>query len=184
MKGATIRFQFRGKSAKDVDVTVEDRTLARLVRRCQHLPGQCLFEYETDEGVIRTIGSVDVNDYLSRHGATGATAKTFRTWEGSTLAAEGLSLRATGEDEPDVSTVRDVVSEVAARLNNTSAVCRGELHPSDGRRPLHGRVAADVVVASCIAVAPEAWGERETLAQALEVVTVTYSQPTSREPGL
>ena len=69
VKGATIRFQFRGKSAKDVDVTVEDRTLARLVRRCQHLPGQCLFEYETDEGVIRTIGSVDVNDYLSRRGA-------------------------------------------------------------------------------------------------------------------
>ncbi len=139
VQGATIRLQFRGKSAKDVDVTVEDRTLARLVRRCQHLPGQCLFEYETDDGAIRSIGSSDVNDYLSRHGVTGATAKTFRTWEGSTLAAEGLSVRAVDEDEPHVSTVRDVVSEVAGYLNNTAAVCRASyIHPTVVDRYLDG----------------------------------------------
>ncbi len=137
--GATIRLHFRGKGAKHVDVAVEDRTLARLVRRCQHLPGQLLFEYENDEGAIRAIGSSDVNDYLSRHGAYGATAKTFRTWEGSTLAAEGLSLHAAGEDEPDVSTVRDVVSEVAAYLNNTPAVCRASyIHPTVVDRYMDG----------------------------------------------
>jgi DNA topoisomerase I len=143
VRGSTIRFQFRGKSAKDVDVTVEDRTLARLVRRCQHLPGQCLFEYETDDGAIRAIGSADVNEYLSLHGAPGATAKTFRTWEGSTLAAEGLSVLATDEVEPSVATVREVVADVAARLNNTPAVCRGSyIHPTVVDRYLNGSLLA------------------------------------------
>jgi DNA topoisomerase-1 len=139
VKGATIRFQFLGKSAKHFDVTIEDRTLARLVRRCQHLPGQCLFEYETESGAVRAIGSSDVNDYLSLHGAPGTTAKTFRTWEGSTLAAEALSLRAIDEDEATASTVREVVAEVAAHLNNTSAVCRASyIHPTVVDRYMDG----------------------------------------------
>jgi DNA topoisomerase-1 len=130
VQGSTVRLNFRGKGAHLFDVAVEDRRLARLVRRCQHLPGQCLFQYVDDAGGIRQVGSTDVNEYVSAHGATGATAKTFRTWEATTQAAEHLA-RAASEAEPSKAALRSVVEEVAASLGNTPTVCRSSyIHPT------------------------------------------------------
>jgi DNA topoisomerase I len=129
VRGSTVELKFRGKGAKMFDITVEDKDLARVVRRCQQLPGQCLFEYRRSDGTIRRVGSSDVNDYISRHGATGATAKTFRTWEGSTLAAEGLANGAS-DGKPTQSALKAVIEEVAAALGNTPTVCRASyVHP-------------------------------------------------------
>jgi DNA topoisomerase-1 len=127
VQGGAVHFKFRGKHAHLFDVTVEDRDLARLVRRCQALPGQSLFEYTDADGGIHQIGSSDVNNYVSRHGATGATAKTFRTWEASTLAAEGLA----GVDgTPTKSALKGVIEQVAGKLGNTPTVCRASyVHP-------------------------------------------------------
>ncbi|MBI5088957.1 MAG: DNA topoisomerase IB [Actinobacteria bacterium] len=128
--GSTVSLKFRGKSAHLFDVTVDDPHLARIVRRCQHLPGQCLFQYLDESGSVRQVGSTDVNDYVGAHGAAGATAKTFRTWGASTLAAEQLA-RAARADEPSNAGLRGVIDEVAAALGNTPAVCRSSyIHPT------------------------------------------------------
>ena len=129
VQGSTVELKFRGKGAKMFDITIEDRDLARVVRRCQHLPGQSLFEYRDEDGAIRRVGSTDVNEYVSRHGATGATAKTFRTWEGSTLAADGLA-NAAADKAPTKAVLKGVIEEVAATLGNTPTVCRASyVHP-------------------------------------------------------
>ena len=129
VQGSTVELKFRGKGARMFDITIDDRDLARVVRRCQQLPGQCLFEYRDEDGTIRRVGSSDVNEYVSRHGADGATAKTFRTWEGSTLAAEGLANGAS-DGAPTKSALKAVIDEVAATLGNTPTVCRASyVHP-------------------------------------------------------
>jgi DNA topoisomerase I len=129
VRGSTEKLKFRGKGAHLFDITIQDPDLARLVRRCQHLPGQRLFEYRDPNGKVRRVGSSDVNAYISEHGATGATAKTFRTWEGSTLAAEGLAKLA-DDSKPTQVSVRSVIGDVAAMLGNTPTVCRASyVHP-------------------------------------------------------
>ena len=123
VRGSTLRLEFRGKSGVAQTVTVDDRRLARIVRRCQQLPGQELFCYQDAAGAVRSIGSADVNDYL--HAAAGErfTAKDFRTWHGSVQALELLR----GAKPPGGV---QVVAEVAKRLGNTAAVCRkAYIHP-------------------------------------------------------
>ena len=89
VSGSTLRFQFRGKSGKSHDVELSDRRLARIVQRCQALPGEDLFQYVDDEGNRQTIGSGDVNDYLRQASGQDFTAKDFRTWAGTILARSG-----------------------------------------------------------------------------------------------
>jgi DNA topoisomerase I len=79
IEGSTIRFRFRGKSGKQHTVEISDRRVARIVEKCQDLPGQHLFEYEDDKGEIASIGSEDVNDYLQNITGQPFTAKDFRT---------------------------------------------------------------------------------------------------------
>jgi DNA topoisomerase-1 len=125
-EGADVTFSFVGKSGKAHALRVADRRIARLVRACRDLPGYDLFQYQTDDGARATVGSGDVNAYL--RGATGAdvTAKDFRTWGGTTLAAEHLA----GVDAPEgdavgvEKAVGACIKEVAGHLGNTVAVCR------------------------------------------------------------
>jgi DNA topoisomerase-1 len=130
--GAQIRFSFRGKSGKVHVCKHEDRRLARIVRRCQELPGEELFQYEDDEGKPQTIGSADVNEYL-RNAAGGEefTAKDFRTWRGTLLAVGELKAMKLGETARETrANVLRVVDRVAEGLNNTRAVCRKYyIHP-------------------------------------------------------
>jgi DNA topoisomerase-1 len=129
--GSTLRFEFRGKSGIQHEIGVQDRRLARIVRDCMDLPGQELFQYLDEEGKRRAIGSADVNEYLRKLSQQDFTAKDFRTWAGTVLAARSLR-----ECEPFSSqtqakrNVVEAIKAVAVRLGNTVAVCRKcYIHP-------------------------------------------------------
>jgi DNA topoisomerase-1 len=99
---------------------------AALVQRCQELPGQELFAYVDDDGDVRDVGSADVNDYLRESAGEGFTAKDFRTFGGTVLAAESLALA----EDPDEAIPR-AIAEVASELGNTPAVARASyIHPA------------------------------------------------------
>jgi DNA topoisomerase IB len=130
--GAAI-FEFRGKSGKDHVVEFDDERLAKLLRRCQQLPGQKLFQYLDESGTPRPIGSGDVNDYLRDACGEDFTAKDFRTW-GGTLAAIKELVRHPPPPEAAERTLAMLqnasVKEVARQLGNTPAVCRASyIHP-------------------------------------------------------
>ncbi len=132
VSGSTMRFEFRGKSGKPHSVALSDRRLARIVLRCQSLPGEDLFQYVDDEGNRQTIGSGDVNDYLRQVSGQDVTAKDFRTWAGTISAMAALRELgpATGEREAK-SAILKAIDQVAGQLNNTRAVCRKYyVHPA------------------------------------------------------
>jgi DNA topoisomerase-1 len=125
----TVRLSFRGKSAHHFDVSVDDPVLARLVRRCQDLPGQRLFEYVDEAGAVHAVGSASVNEYLRRNMDMPATAKLFRTWNASVAAGEEL-VSAARLGPPTAATLNSAIDAVAAELGNTRAVCRKSyVHP-------------------------------------------------------
>lgn len=130
VRGTTVRMSFRGKSAHDFDVRVDNARLARIVRTCQHLPGQQLFEYRSDAGEIRQIDSADINRYLAEHAGPGVTAKTFRTWNATVRAAEGLAAASGCGEPPTQRVLNEAIDAVADHLGNTRAVCRTSyVHP-------------------------------------------------------
>jgi DNA topoisomerase I len=142
VRGSTIHFEFRGKSAHDFDVTVEDKRLAKIVRSCQHLPGQQLFQYKGADGGIRTIDSSDVNSYLGEHARAGATAKTFRTWNATVRAAEALFVASQDDAKPSASVLNAAIDQVADHLGNTRSVCRNSyVHPAVVEAYLDGSLA-------------------------------------------
>jgi len=122
-----VLLQFRGKGGAEHDVRVDDARLARLVRRCQELPGQALFQYVDDHGERHPIDSGQVNDYLRDRMGEEFTAKDFRTWH-ATLHAWALLAKLPLPGRRSHSALRRcvnaVVKEVAAGLRNTPAVCR------------------------------------------------------------
>ncbi len=123
--GPSITFQFRGKSGKDHFIEIKDRRLAKIIDKCQELPGQTLFEYVAENGDIRSIDSSDVNEYLREISGQPFTAKDFRTWAGTVLAAAILSEMSDFETEAEAK--RNVVralERVASSLGNTPAICR------------------------------------------------------------
>jgi DNA topoisomerase-1 len=132
VRGSRVTFRFRGKSGKQHTVGLQDRRLARIVRRCQDLPGYELFEYLDEEGQPRGIDSADVNEYLRAISGEDFTAKDFRTWSGTVLAS--MALREFEEAESEAQAKKNVVAaikEVAQRLGNTPAVCRKcYVHPA------------------------------------------------------
>ncbi len=125
VEGARIVFRFRGKSGKEHQITLANRKLARLVKSCQELPGQDLFQFIDEEGQPQPIDSGDVNEYIRQIAGEDFTAKDFRTWAGTLLAAERL------DEYPEVESATkakaaclNAVAAVAARLGNTPAICR------------------------------------------------------------
>ncbi|MCU1393965.1 MAG: topoisomerase [Ilumatobacteraceae bacterium] len=131
VRGAAIHLEFRGKSGHDFDVRVVNRRLAAIIASCQHLPGQSLFEYRSEDGELRPVGSNDVNAYLAEHAGAGATAKTFRTWNATVRAASGLAQRAATGEPPTARAVNLVIQDVADHLGNTRSVCRNSyVHPA------------------------------------------------------
>jgi len=129
VNGHTTVFHFRGKSGKLRTVSIDDPRIARIVKRCQELPGHELFEYVDEGGQIQRVNSEDVNSYIRE--ATGAefTAKDFRTWGGTLLAAE-LLRKHSAEQQQTKQVIVDTVRAVAERLGNTASVCRKcYIHP-------------------------------------------------------
>lgn len=131
VKGATIRFQFRGKSGKHHQVDIEDRRLAKIVANCQAIPGQELFQYIGDDGKNRDITSSDVNDYLREIAKSDFTAKDFRTWGGTVLAAMALQEFEKFDTKAQAKkNLLRAIEAVAQRLGNTPAICRKcYIHP-------------------------------------------------------
>ncbi len=127
-----IRFDFRGKSGTEHHINMNDRKLARIVRRCQELPGQELFQYLDDDGEQHTVGSDDVNDYLREITGEDITAKDFRTWAATNLAALALQrLEAFDTQAAAKKNVLQAVEAVAKMLGNTPAICRKcYIHPA------------------------------------------------------
>ncbi len=144
VEGAKIHFEFRGKSGKDHVVDIKDRRVAKIIKRCEELPGHELFQYLDHDGERHTIESNDVNEYL--HGITGQhfTAKDFRTWAGTVVAAH--TLKQLGAFESETQGKRNVVEAVkraAAELGNTPAICRKSyVHPGVVDAYLHGTLLA------------------------------------------
>jgi DNA topoisomerase-1 len=150
VRGATVAFWFRGKSGKEHSISVQDRRLARIIQRCQTLPGQQLFQYVDELGNRQDVTSDDVNGYLREIAGPGITAKDFRTWGGTMAAATALRelgpARLVRERKANI--VR-AVDKVARLLGNTRTVCRkyyihpvildeygkGQVVPGPGSRP-------------------------------------------------
>jgi DNA topoisomerase-1 len=132
VEGATVHFQFRGKSGKLQAVDVRDRRLARIVKRCRELPGYRLFEYLDESGAPHAVDSGDLNAYLREITGEEFTAKDFRTWAGTVLAVR--CLRECGPCDTQTAAKQSLVravDEVAAQLGNTRAVCRKYyIHPA------------------------------------------------------
>jgi DNA topoisomerase-1 len=150
IEGSAIHFRFRGKSGKVHEVGLRDRRLAGIVRRCQELPGQELFQYVDDEGEVRDVTSDDVNAYLETAAGERFTAKDFRTWAGTVLAYRAL--RALEPADGDRAARRGVVEAMrrtADQLGNTPAVARGSyVHPAVLEAYLDGSLQGALVEAA------------------------------------
>jgi DNA topoisomerase-1 len=132
IRGATIRFDFRGKHGIEHEIDLEDRRLARIVRACRDLPGQELFQYLDEAGAVCDVGSGDVNDYLRRISGEDFTAKDFRTWAGTALAAQALQEFQDFDSKAAAKrNITKAIEHVAQRLGNTQAICRKcYVHPA------------------------------------------------------
>ncbi len=141
-----IRFAFTGKSGKEWKLQLKDRRLAKLVKACQDVPGQRLFQYYDDGGGRHPVTSGEVNAYIREAAGDDFSAKDFRTWAGTVLAAHALEAM----EEVDTRTRRkrnltEAIRRVAARLGNTPAVCRRcYVHPEIGNAYLDGALAEQV----------------------------------------
>ena len=142
INGAKLSFSFRGKSGVQHAIAVTDRRIARIVQRCQDLPGQELFQYLNGAGKRETVTSDDVNAYLREIGGRNITAKDFRTWGGTMLA--GVELREMGPASTPREAKRNIIraiDAVAERLGNTRSVCRKYyVHPALVHAYLQGLV--------------------------------------------
>lgn len=123
--GEQLRFVFTGKSGKKWRLTLRDRRIARIVKAAQDLPGQRLFQYEDDDGAPQSVTSTDVNAYLREISGEDISAKDFRTWGGTVLAAAALDAFA----KPDTAAlakanIKAAIDKVAGSLGNTPAICR------------------------------------------------------------
>ncbi len=141
ISGGRLRLRFRGKSGKMHDVRLEDRRLARIVKRSQDLPGEELFQYLDDDGVQHTIESSDINEYLRQTAGDGFTAKDFRTWAATVLVACELGGMEPAPTRKAIrSALKQTIGRAAEKLGNTVAVCRKSyVHPDVVRDFQEGR---------------------------------------------
>jgi len=130
--GSTIEFRFKGKSGIVHNLGIKDRRLARIIQKCQEIPGYELFQYIDENGRPVDIDSSDVNDYLRRISGHDFTAKDFRTWAATVLAGVALKIQAEAQDRQKRTKKRmsEALATVAQLLGNTPAVCRKSyIHP-------------------------------------------------------
>lgn len=140
--GSRVRFRFKGKSGVAHDVTINDRRIAAVIKRCMEIPGQELFQYQDTDGNIQSVDSGSVNAYLKTAAGGEFTAKHYRTWAASVFAMSQLQRHEPGDDASMRSALNDVVKDTAVLLGNTPAVCREcYIHPAlmdaylDGKLP-------------------------------------------------
>ena len=132
VKGARLRFRFRGKSGQEHDIGTEDKRVAKIVKKLQELPGQEVFQYLDEEGVRHQVTSEDVNEYLQEITGEEFTTKDFRTWAGTVMAAMALRAQEAFENQSQArENVKAAIGAVAKMLGNTPAICRKcYVHPA------------------------------------------------------
>ena len=132
VKGAKLKFRFRGKRGIKHEVDITDRHIAKIVLELQDLPGQELFQYVDEDGKVGDITSQDVNEYLREIMGQDFTAKDFRTWAGTVLAAIALNAIGAFETKKQAkANIKDAISAVAKMLGNTPAICKKcYIHPA------------------------------------------------------
>lgn len=132
VRGERMQFRFRGKSGKFHNIRLDNARLARIVRRCQDLPGQALFQFCNGDGTPESIDSGDVNAYIRELTAADFSAKDFRTWAGTLLTAQALSETGLADDDAQAKArIVTAIAQVAQRLGNTPGVCRAcYVHPA------------------------------------------------------
>ena len=150
IEGSAVRFRFRGKSGRQHEVGLRDRRLAGVVRRCQELPGQELFQFVDEAGEVRDIASDDVNDYIRAAAGGDFTAKDFRTWAGTVLAYRTLrALQPGSGGRAAQKNVVEAIRQTADQLGNTPAVARGSyVHPAVLEAYLAGSIRGALVEAA------------------------------------
>jgi DNA topoisomerase-1 len=144
--GSDLRFDFKGKSGKTWRLKVKDRRVAKIVRQCQDLPGQHLFQYHDENGEVQAVTSADVNAYLKEITGQEITAKDFRTWAGTVLAALALQEFQTFDSQAAAKkNVKTAIERVASRLGNTPTICRKcYIHPEILSTYVEGSLLLDV----------------------------------------
>jgi DNA topoisomerase-1 len=144
--GNEVRFRFTGKSGKQWSLRVRDRRIAKIIRACQELPGQELLQYLDEEGNPQAVTSSDVNAYLKEITGKEITAKDFRTWAGTVLAAMALSeMRSFDNAAQAKRNLRTAIENVAARLGNTPTICRKcYVHPEVLTSYLDGNLVLEI----------------------------------------
>ena len=165
VRGERIRIRFRGKSGKEHDIALDDKRLATIVRRCRELPGYELFQY-VEDGEVRSIGASEVNAYLKASSGEDYTAKDFRTWAATVIAANAIiEAQQPKSDRATARVINAAIRRAADVLGNTLAVCRrsyvhpGVLNPrlalevAAGRRRRTERLSADEARALALLVA-------------------------------
>lgn len=140
--GTSILLKFKGKSGKEWSSTLKERRIVRIIRKCQSLPGETLFQYFDNEGELRRVQSNDINDYLREISGRRVTAKDFRTWAGSALF---FSILADAEPVPSETQRKKIIGRavkgVAAAFGNTPAVCRrAYIHPAIAEAFVNGSI--------------------------------------------
>ena len=142
VNGEKLKFRFKGKSGVMHEVDVSDRRLAKIIRQLQDLPGQDVFQYVNGDGKVRDVTSQDVNDYLREITGEEFTAKDFRTWAGTVLAAMALNAQERFRNKTQAKkNVKDAIAAVSKILGNTPTVCRRcYVHPDVLETYLDGRM--------------------------------------------
>jgi DNA topoisomerase-1 len=144
--GKELRFEFKGKSGKLWKLKIENRRVAKVVKACQELPGQHLFQYIDEDKERQAVTSADVNDYLREISGLDITAKDFRTWAGTVLAAMALSeFEAVDSQVRAKKNIKAAIERVSSRLGNTPTICRKcYVHPEVFNSYLNGNLIADI----------------------------------------
>jgi DNA topoisomerase I len=161
--GNEVRFRFTGKSGKQWSLRVRDRRIAKIIKACQELPGQELIQYVDEEGNCRDVTSTDVNDYLREITGKDITAKDFRTWAGTVLAAMALNELVSFDSAAQAKrNLRTAIEKVSVRLGNTPTICRKcYVHPEvlnsyrDGNLVLELKSKAESALRSGMEFKPE-----------------------------
>ena len=185
--GSSVRFRFRGKSGIEHAVEVHDRRVARVISRCTDLPGQILFQYVDDEGNLCSVESSEVNAYLRTIAGAEFTAKDFRTWAGTVLAARELAKLVAERDAQLSGTalkknVVQAIKGVASRLGNTASVCRKcYVHPEVIDAYLEGQLALEVAPPS---IPRTADGPPSLSAEEAAVLALLHARLTRRRARL
>jgi DNA topoisomerase-1 len=146
IEGSEVRFRFTGKSGKQWSLKVNDRRVAKIIKACQELPGQELLQYVEKDGTQQDVTSNDVNAYLKEITGQDITAKDFRTWAGTVLAALALKeLESFDTAAQAKKNLRAAIERVAARLGNTPTICRKcYIHPEVLNSYLDGNLALEI----------------------------------------